>query len=815
MATAAHKQTIASGQAHNSSGHCIIEDPNLTPSQRRKRPLSIIKESDNDSDAASELLVGRDLKGNSSGSGSDTSVKKSSSRICQSTGSSAGRGAISGRVTNTNTRCSPHIKKLTDKFERSATPSPSRTNFRIPGSNTASRSMREINKTSTNNNSSSTVQSPKINSPRAPPAKNGPTLKSTRALASSPSLPATRVTNSVTTRASSPLQNSKPVVRSGIRSVSNLVNSGGKQNGTRGKAGTTKEEKRPSGASDARIKNAKAVSKIEKTDKVSRLLNTLDNAGHVEDSFVNGETENSVVIKKSQDEHSDTLNEKPVPSYENNESIKLSEEQESSHGHHRSGSSGSESDVCSTPGHGGGLARIRETAERLQLSPSSSQALPSPSNSPHLSSAAIPPFSQRLQFQAHHSSSPLVFTTPVSQSSPSSKCDPGITSSVPHIQVTDTDGKSGTSCSHQPQLGPSVLSPGLQFILIDQSNQKSTPLEADNDSNNNITTTDNVSTPVSPNIYVSNQDSINVNHKSALLFHSQQQHTHHNTTNFNYRNFDYNIHKTFPRSPYKHPSRPLSTPSLSQTASQVPPYYKLSSSAFFIRRISSGGSSFCEEDEEEGEEKENKGDVMNRKKDSHSSPLLLSERGSSVSSIGSSSPDPTSPLLPQASTLHQFSASDLSRLKETAEKLRLTTRRDSTMAWRQKYMDSPGKLRKISLSTVAAVSAMDDGKLTQDRKQRIDAALEWLREELHEMRTQDQNLARQLLTIRHDIHQLKLQRSTEKHQDLIEDFQNELEELQEFSDVLDLPQPVYEGDNPLRSIGITRLNLSARRFSAC
>lgn len=61
---------------------------------------------------------------------------------------------------------------------------------------------------------------------------------------------------------------------------------------------------------------------------------------------------------------------------------------------------------------------------------------------------------------------------------------------------------------------------------------------------------------------------------------------------------------------------------------------------------------------------------------------------------------------------------------------------------------------------------------------------------------------------------LKLRRCTEQHQDLIDDFQSELEDLQEFSYVLDLPQPVY-GNNPLKHIGVTRMNLSARRFSAC
>ncbi|KAH9518635.1 hypothetical protein Btru_005821 [Bulinus truncatus] len=154
--------------------------------------------------------------------------------------------------------------------------------------------------------------------------------------------------------------------------------------------------------------------------------------------------------------------------------------------------------------------------------------------------------------------------------------------------------------------------------------------------------------------------------------------------------------------------------------------------------------------------------------------------------------------------------SDLKRLQETTEKLHLSPRRPSIMQWRQKYMESPESpmLRRNVNGEVT------EEKLTSDRKQRINDALEWLRNELQEMRSQDQTLARQLLSIRHDLHKLKLRRCTEQHQDLIDEFQSELEDIQEFSYVLDIPQPVY-GNNPLKHIGVTRMNLSARRFSAC
>ena len=83
-----------------------------------------------------------------------------------------------------------------------------------------------------------------------------------------------------------------------------------------------------------------------------------------------------------------------------------------------------------------------------------------------------------------------------------------------------------------------------------------------------------------------------------------------------------------------------------------------------------------------------------------------------------------------------------------------------------------------------------------------------------EMRAQDQLLARQLLTIRSDIHQLKLARSCAEHQDMLDDVQSELEDLQEFADVLDLPTHTFT-DSPLKHLGVTRMNFSARRFSTC
>ena len=83
------------------------------------------------------------------------------------------------------------------------------------------------------------------------------------------------------------------------------------------------------------------------------------------------------------------------------------------------------------------------------------------------------------------------------------------------------------------------------------------------------------------------------------------------------------------------------------------------------------------------------------------------------------------------------------------------------------------------------------------------------------MQNLDQHLARQLLSLRHDIHQLRLSKSCQLHRDLLDDVQSEFEEQEDLPDILDLPNNAALNDTPLKSLGVTRMNLSARRFSTC
>lgn len=155
------------------------------------------------------------------------------------------------------------------------------------------------------------------------------------------------------------------------------------------------------------------------------------------------------------------------------------------------------------------------------------------------------------------------------------------------------------------------------------------------------------------------------------------------------------------------------------------------------------------------------------------------------------------------------SDSDLSKLKTTARKLNLGTRRASFVEWQEKYLDKPSRRSKPDLINDSNKKGNDT--LTTERKDKINEALDWLRKELHDMRSQDQELARTLLALRHDIHQLKLKRSYEEHKEMLDDVKCEMEEVQEMKDVCDLPIDTLQ--NPLKRLGVTPMNISARRFS--
>ena len=763
MATAAQNPTIATvgkapaGKADVMAGSCDPDDPTLTPSQRRKRPLSIIKESDTDSDASNEALVG---KGNNSNSSQDSTIshRKSMPSLGQSgTAAAAGKVSSPRRTASIPARCSPVIRKLTENFERSGGSSPSRITARLaPKSSTTAAATVRNGKTSSGgahnnnsmNNSAGSGSSPRTNSPRTVANKPAPTSVTKINKTSPSSSPAIRAVppSSPTTRTSSPSQGMKPGVRPVKRVPQQAADPGSKQPAVRGVAAANVDKKRPVvkqpfKTSNSVVKNVKTSPRSEQSLKVSDTKKGSGGEAHHMVHSQNGEKEFG--------EGEGVSSETPFSPVEI--VIDLGDTP-ASPTPLRLVSLSSSGDVNPIPRDGGGLARIRETAERLKLTSPSSPLSPSPSNSPK--------FNHRVRFATHRASPPLVLMASGSQSPPISRGGavqaPSSSSAIPHITITHSDGKVR---GPPPQLGPSVspkISPSSPSspsstplsAIAEAVDPNSTHLDEHDDRVNNNTNSNRTEALSTENVdsghFVSsvNSDVSNYKDKSVVPYNPL-------IINFNYHNSlnssDHSNRAIYPRPTFLHGTRsPTSTHPQSATSAQ--PHYKLSSSAFFTRRLSSGGSSICEEEEEEGGQGEgwdSQGKAKEKESErgggeggtTSSSSTLLSERGSSVSSLGSTtsinsnSTEPTSPPLPQPPSVQHLSASHLCQLKETADKLRLSTRRDSTMAWRQKYLDSPGHMRSVSVAN-GGLAALGDGRLTQDRKQRIDAALDWLREEL-------------------------------------------------------------------------------------
>ncbi|KAJ8275321.1 hypothetical protein COCON_G00099460 [Conger conger] len=171
----------------------------------------------------------------------------------------------------------------------------------------------------------------------------------------------------------------------------------------------------------------------------------------------------------------------------------------------------------------------------------------------------------------------------------------------------------------------------------------------------------------------------------------------------------------------------------------------------------------------------------------------------------------------------------LGSLKALAEKLRLETRRPSYLAWRA-HLEERGS-RGLGAPQTLPGARQQEAPFSLGRPEpkptrpparlngfgNIDEALDWLRKELTEMRLQDQQLARQLLRLRGDIIELKIEQTCHLHRSMLNDATYGLEERDELSDLLcDFPlTPGFCLSSPLRLIGVTKMNINSRRFSLC
>ncbi|XP_052033428.1 protein FAM167B isoform X2 [Apodemus sylvaticus] len=139
----------------------------------------------------------------------------------------------------------------------------------------------------------------------------------------------------------------------------------------------------------------------------------------------------------------------------------------------------------------------------------------------------------------------------------------------------------------------------------------------------------------------------------------------------------------------------------------------------------------------------------------------------------------------------------LDSLKALTAKLQLQTRRPSYLEWTARVQSRAWCRAQARPEPVGpgAICGFDS----------MDSALEWLRQEL-EMRAQDRQLAGQLLRLRARLHRLKVDQVCHLHQELLDEAELELE-LESGTGLALAP--------PLRHLGLTRMNISTRRFTLC
>ncbi|XP_039596715.1 protein FAM167A [Polypterus senegalus] len=170
---------------------------------------------------------------------------------------------------------------------------------------------------------------------------------------------------------------------------------------------------------------------------------------------------------------------------------------------------------------------------------------------------------------------------------------------------------------------------------------------------------------------------------------------------------------------------------------------------------------------------------------------------------------------------------DLDSLKALTEKLKLQTRRPSYLEWEAKVQSQPWVARDRKVGRPGRAdgaqirrSALEDPEVTIRNIcgfETIDHALDWLRKELRAMQVQDNQLARQLIKLRSEIHRLKVEQICHRHKEMLDDATYGLEECEEDSDLLcDIPlKAAFSLSTPLKHIGVTKMNINSRRFSLC
>ncbi|XP_030394934.1 protein FAM167B isoform X2 [Gopherus evgoodei] len=170
---------------------------------------------------------------------------------------------------------------------------------------------------------------------------------------------------------------------------------------------------------------------------------------------------------------------------------------------------------------------------------------------------------------------------------------------------------------------------------------------------------------------------------------------------------------------------------------------------------------------------------------------------------------------------------NLDSVKALTAKLKLQTRRPSYLEWKARVQSQSWRngVKEGAISSLKEEQGREvflEGTQADTPSRSIcgfatmDDALEWLRKEL-EMQAVDHQLARQLMRLRGQIHQLKVEQVCHQHKEMLDNATFGLEGCEEDTDLLCNipPKAAFLLSTPLKHIGVTRMNINSRRFSLC
>ncbi|XP_029427423.1 protein FAM167B isoform X2 [Rhinatrema bivittatum] len=154
---------------------------------------------------------------------------------------------------------------------------------------------------------------------------------------------------------------------------------------------------------------------------------------------------------------------------------------------------------------------------------------------------------------------------------------------------------------------------------------------------------------------------------------------------------------------------------------------------------------------------------------------------------------------------------NLDMVKALTAKLKLQTRRPSYLEWKDKVQSQPWS-RKEKGAAICPLPEVVDRALAHKSSKNQD-----MQNRKRDMQVVDHKLAHQLMRLRSQIHQLKVEHVCHQHKEMLDDATFGLEDCQQDSDLLcNIPaKAAFSLSSPLKHIGLTRMNINSRRFSLC